>query len=192
VPDKELVVFPAQAPVPAFRITLLPPDPDRTPGDAAPIYLRLRAEAVDSSLREASLKAMEWLRRPLRDFPVSEAEAFLEQWSNQLKEIECAAKRESCDWNYPIRERSEQLVTIDLTDAYRLARWSALLALKTRLQIAKGRCSDALHTIARGLAFHQHIARAPFLMHALIASDCDQILLDRLDELITSPFRPTR
>ncbi len=43
-PDKEIVVSPAPAPIPALRVALLPLDSDRTPGDAAPIYLRLRAQ----------------------------------------------------------------------------------------------------------------------------------------------------
>jgi thiol-disulfide isomerase/thioredoxin len=189
-PDKEFIVFPAPAPVPALRFTLLPLDPARTPGDAAPIYLRLRAEGGDAGLREASLKAAEWLRRPLRDFPASEARAFLDRWSDQLKEIEFGARRRSCDWNYPIRERSEQLVLIQFTDAYRVARWSALLALKARVEIAEDRCGEALHTIASGMAFHQHIAEAPFLLHTLIATGGDQMMFDRLDELITLPDAP--
>jgi thiol-disulfide isomerase/thioredoxin len=189
-PDKEFIVLPAPAPVPALRFTLLPLDPDRTPGDAAPVYLRLRAEGGDAGLREASLKANEWLRRPLRDFPASEAGAFLERWSDQLKEIEFGARRRSCDWNYPIRERSEQLIMIQFTDAYAMARWSALLALKARVEIAEGRCGDALHTIASGLAFHQHVAGAPFLLHTLVATGGDKMMFDRLDELITLPDAP--
>jgi thiol-disulfide isomerase/thioredoxin len=189
-PDKEFVVFPAPAPVPALRFTLLPSDPERTPGDAAPIYLRLRAEGGDAGLRDGSLKALEWLRRPLRDFPASEARAFLERWTDQLKEIEHGARRRSCDWNYPIRERSEQLIMMQLTYAYGMARWSDLLALKARVEIAEGRWGDALHTIASGLAFHQHIAEAPFLLHTLIATGGDQVMFDRLDELITLPDAP--
>jgi thiol-disulfide isomerase/thioredoxin len=189
-PDKEFIVFPARAPVPALRFTLLPLDPDRTPGDAAPLYLRLRAEGGDAGLREASLKAGEWLRRPLRDFPASEARAFLDRWSEQLKEIEYGARRRSCDWNYPIRERSEELIMIQFTGAYGMARWSVLLALKARVEIAEGRCGDALHTIASGLAFHQHIAEAPFLLHTVIATGGDQMMFDRLDELITLPDAP--
>jgi thiol-disulfide isomerase/thioredoxin len=189
-PDKEFIVFPAPAPVPALGWALLPRDPDRTPGDAAPIYLRLRAEGGDAGLREAASKANEWLRRPLRDFPAVEAGAFLERWSDQLKEIEYGARRRSCDWNYPIRERSEQLIMIQFTDAYRMARWSALLALKARVEIAGGRCGDALHTIASGLAFHQHAAGAPFLLHTLVATGGDQMMFDRLDELITLPDAP--
>src|SRR5262249_42314365 len=128
--------------------------------------------------------------RPLRDFPASEAGAFLERWSDQLKEIEYGARRRSCDWNYPIRERSEQLIMIQFTDAYGMARWSALLALKARVEIAEGRCGDALHTIASGLAFHQHVAGAPFLLHTLVATGGDQMMFDRLDELITLPDAP--
>jgi thiol-disulfide isomerase/thioredoxin len=189
-PDKEFIAFPAPAPVPALRFALLPLDPDRTPGDAAPVYLRLRAEGGDAGLREASLKATEWLRRPLRDFPASEARAFLERWSDQLQEIEYGARRRACDWSYPIRERSERLIMIQFTAAHGMARWSTLLALKARVEIAEGRCGDALHTIASGLAFNQHIAEAPFLVHTLIAAGGDQMMFDRLDELITLPDAP--
>src|SRR5690349_12949830 len=48
---KELRVDPAPAPRPALRYRLLPLAPDRTPGDAAPIYLRLRHELPDEAMR---------------------------------------------------------------------------------------------------------------------------------------------
>ncbi len=189
-PDKELVVSPAPAPVPALRWMLMPADPDRTPGDAAPIYLRLRTEGGTAELCEAASKATEWLRRPLRDFPTPEARTRLERWSDQLKQIEYGAKRRTCDWSYTIPEQGEQLIMVRLTDTVELVRWSTLLALKARVAIAEGRCADALNTIASGLAFHGHIAGGPFLMHPLVPIAGDQLMFDRIDDLITPPDAP--
>jgi hypothetical protein len=157
-PDKEFMVFAAAAPVPALRYALLPLDPDRTPGDAAPIYLRLRG---DTGLREAALKAMEWFKRPLRDFPASEARAFLQRWSDGIKQIEYGSKRRTCDWNYTIPEQSEELITIRVSEISEMIRWSSLLALKARVEIGERRWDDALSTIAIGLAFNHHIAGGP-------------------------------
>ena len=189
-PDKEFVVAPAAAPMPALRIALLIRDPERTPGDAAPIYLRLGAESAKGGLRQAARKVIEWLRRPLRDFPASEAKAFLDQWSPQLEQIELASKRRSCDWNYPIAEQSEKITTIQLVDTFEMVAWSTLLALKARLEIAEGRPEEALRTIATGLAFGQHLAGAPFLLHPLAGAAACQMMLDRIDELITLPEAP--
>lgn len=189
-PDKEFVVSPAPAPVPALRYALLPLDPDRTPGDAAPIYLRLRAEGADAGPRDASKKAVEWLGRPLRDFPASEAREFFERWSDQLAQIEFAAKRRTCDWNYPIPEQSEQVLKIQILDIDEMFRWGALLALKARVEIAEGHCDASLRTIAGGLAFGHHIASGPLLSHPFIAAAGDQLMFDRVDELITLPDAP--
>ncbi len=189
-PDKEFVVSPAPAPVPALRFALLPIDPDRTPGDAAPIYLRLRAEGADSGAREVARKVAEWLQRPLRDFPLSEARAFFERWSDQLEQIEFAARRRTCDWNYTIPEQSEQLLKIQILDTNEMFRWGALLALKARVEIAEGHCDIALRTIASGLAFNHHIAAGPFLMHPFMATAADQLMFDQMDELITLPDAP--
>jgi thiol-disulfide isomerase/thioredoxin len=191
-PDKEFVVPPAPAPVPAMRYALLPLDPDRTPGDAAPIYLRLRSSRKNGEmdLREASSKATEWLRQPLRDLPTHDATVLLERWSDQLRQIEFASKRRTCDWNYTIPEQGEQLIMVRLDSAFEMVSWSTLLALKARVEISERRYDDALQSIANGLAFNHHVAEGPFLMHPSIGVAGSLLMLDRIDELITLPGAP--
>ncbi len=71
-----------------------------------------------------------------------------------------------------------------------MVRWSTLLALKARAEIAESRRDEALNTIATGLAFNHHIGAGPFLMHPLVAIAGDQLMFDRIDELITLPDAP--
>ena len=189
-PDKELLVAAAPSSRPALRFTLLPPDPDRTPGDAAPIYLRLRAEAGGVGGRAAFKAAADYLRRGLQDLPAEEARAYLSRWSDQIQQIEYGAKRRSCDWNYTVPEQSEQVTAIQLIDMSEMVGWTSVLALKARLAITEGRWEDALRTIATGLAFNQHLAAAPFLTHPFVAAVGDQLLFDRIDELITLADAP--
>ena len=65
------------------------------------------------------------------------------------------------------------------------------LALKARVEIAEGQSEAALRTIAIGLAFGHHVASGPFLLHPFIATSMDQLMFDRLDDLITTPDAPT-
>jgi thiol-disulfide isomerase/thioredoxin len=189
-PDKEFAVSAAPAPVPALRVALLPVGPDRAPGDAAPVYRKAREEAKTRRPQEAFATAREWLRRPLRDFPVGEARALLGRWSEALERIEDGARRRTCEWNYPVPERSEDHLKIQPTDAYELVGWGVLLALKARVEISEGRSEDALHTIRSGLSFNQHLAAGQFLTHPLVAAAGDQLMLDRVDELITLQGAP--
>ena len=53
----ELVLSPAAEPVPALRYRLLPLESTLLPGDAAPIYLRIRHEQTGESLKELEAEA---------------------------------------------------------------------------------------------------------------------------------------
>ena len=57
---RELKLSPAAAPAPALRYRLMPLESERVAGDAAPIYLRIRHELNDESLRcvEAAFAAL--------------------------------------------------------------------------------------------------------------------------------------
>ena len=65
-----LVVSPAAEPVPALKYRLLPSYADLNPGDAAPIYLRIRlCPAPDRALESAQREMAEVAECPARSVP---------------------------------------------------------------------------------------------------------------------------
>ena len=67
----EIQIHPSPAPVPALKYRLLPLEPDRTPGDAAPIYIRITVEMINAD--EVRQKVRGWLQLPRDRFPLNEA-----------------------------------------------------------------------------------------------------------------------
>src|SRR5258708_3807021 len=66
---KELAVVPAAAPVPVFKYRLLPLSSELNPGDAAPIYLRIRCEVSDKDWDAIAVNSKKWLDCPLDELP---------------------------------------------------------------------------------------------------------------------------
>jgi hypothetical protein len=194
---RKLTVGPAAAPVPALKYRLISSAADRNPGDAAPIYLRIRFQAnkeQEAAWGRIDYKAMlAWLNLPLDRFPAAEVRKFVDLWADQLKQIEFGARRKTCDWNYSLPEQRQNAVHLDLHDANSMREWGALLALKARVEIAEVKFDDAVRTIETGLAFARHVAEGPgvvFMINFLHGAGISRLMLDRCDELISHPGAP--
>jgi hypothetical protein len=189
---KVIVVTPAAAPVPALKYRLLPSIADLNPGDAAPIYLRLRGFDGNKPLEEAWNQigevSLKWKNVPLDQFPTEEARKFVDLWKAQLEQIEFGTRRRACDWNYTLYEQRLDRVNVTLPDIQAMRRqWARLLAIKMRVQIAEGKYHEAIHTLETGLAFARHVADGPFLINALVGISIAQVMLEQYEELITRP-----
>lgn len=194
-PDKAsepiaLHVSPAKAPVPALKYRLFPIEPDRTPGDAAPIYLRINVEMNDAARKEIAEKPAAWLALPIDQFPVAEARKFVDHWGGKLQQVAFGTRRQTCHWNYTLPEQREHAIEIVLPDAQEMRSWSKVLALKARVEIAEGRYDDAIRTIETGLAFSRHVGEGPFLINGLIGVSLADVMLTRLHEFIAQPGAP--
>ncbi len=189
-PVIELTLSPSPAPVPAFRNRLFPLNSERTPGDAAPVYLRLGAETLDEAMRQIREKPANWLKLSLDVFPSGEARAFLSHWSKRLRQIHFGARRATCDWAYTLPEERERAIEILLPDAQEMRSWGALVALKARVEIAEKNYDEAARTIETGLAFSRHVGEAPFVISKLVASSIAARILERVDEFVGQPDAP--
>jgi hypothetical protein len=188
---KELRVVPQPAPRPALRYRLLPLESDRTPGDAAPIYLRLRqGQRIDAAFQQIQDNHTAWINKPLGEFPVAEARKFVDGWQPEIEQLEFGARRRACDWNYTLPEQREHAIEILLPDAQEMHNWSRLLAIKARVEIAEQRYDDAVRTIETGLSFARHVAEGPFLINALVGIAIANVMLAQLEELIAQPDAP--
>jgi hypothetical protein len=187
---KVLILSPAGEPIPALKYRLLPSSADLNPGDAAPIYLRIRHEMSDEGWKQLNEKPYKWLALPLKDFPTAEARQFVDQWSGRLKQIEFGARRKTCEWNYTVPEQRRDVIGILLPDAQSMRVWGRLLALKARVEIAEKRFDDAIETIETSLAFARHTSQGPFAINGLVGIAIAFIMLDRCEELIDQPGAP--
>jgi hypothetical protein len=186
-PTVRLNVRPAALPRPALKYQLLPNIRDRRPGNAAVHYnkLGLRYPGTEP---EINLVESDWPELPLADLPRDKVRAFLDSHRTVLDDIDLAARRETCDWELPVRERD--YVTLLLPEAQRLRNFARLLRLQARLQIADGQLDEALHTLATGYAVGQHAARVPTLISGLVGIAICAVMSKQLEELIQQPGAP--
>jgi hypothetical protein len=186
-----LTLTPREAPTPVLRYRLLPTFTELTPGDAAPIYLRLGYEQPDGALREADEKAKAWLLLPAAELPAAEARKLVDRWSAELRQIEYGTRRRSCDWSYTLPEESDHVLTIRLADTQAMRVWGRLLAVKARIEIAERKLEDAVRTIGTGLAFSRHVGQGgPFYINGLVGLSIANQVLAAADELIDRPESP--
>ena len=185
-----LEIDPAAVPVPALKYRLLPSSADLNPGDAAPIYLRVRYMTPDGLWNQITPNSTKWRDVPLDQFPTAEVRKFMEQWSGQLEQLEFGARRATCDWNYTVPEQRLDVIRLALGDAQQMRECVRLLDLKARLEIAEGKFDQAVRTIETGLAFSRHIAEGPFLINGLIGLAGTWVMLGRCEELIAQPGTP--
>jgi hypothetical protein len=186
----ELRIYPSPAPVPALKYRLFPLEPDRTPGDAAPIYIRVALGSKDAARAEIGEKSREWLNLPPDKFPTAEARKFVDQWSGRLEQIAFGARRQTCNWNYTVNEQKENAIMILLPDAQEMRNLMRLVSIKARVEIAEKKYDDAIRTAETGLAFGQHVGNGPFLISSLVGIACVNVMLAELDGLVAQPDAP--
>src|SRR5262249_18120850 len=96
---RELALSPAAAPVPALKYRLLPSTAELTPGDAAPIYLRIHGyedTGMEPYWKQISEKSGMWRDLPLDQLPIAKAREFVGLWSGKLRQLEYGTRRKTC------------------------------------------------------------------------------------------------
>ena len=186
----ELEASPVAAPSPIFRHRLLPRESDRTPGDAAPIYLRLSIEEDEDARRQLKAMPPEWFQPPLDRFPKVEARAFVDRFSKRLRQVEYGSRRRTCDWNYTLVEEGDRVFEISLADAQEMRVWGRLVALKARVEIAEGKFDEAARTLETGFSFARHVGEGPYFINVLIGTSMASQMLAIVEEWAGLPDAP--
>jgi hypothetical protein len=186
--DRSLVVTPKAEPVPALKFRLFPLASERKPGDAAPIYLRLAHERNDATKKLIYDKTDAWNELPLDKLPVKEARAFLDGFRYNLRQMELAARRQTCDWQYTLDEGN--IFELLLPDVQEMRTQFRILALKARVEVAEGKLDEALLTLETGLSFSQQVTNAPFIISCLVGLAGFNQFTDCVFELEQRPEAP--
>jgi hypothetical protein len=192
------ILHPAESPYAALRYRLANSGLEKTPGNAAPNYMRAalvwfdspEVQAVDAQATpNASSKLDDWLAMPLDELAKNEsAQAFFNSRpTGHWDMLALAARREQCDWDLPLREFNYATLIPELKKMRDLGR---LVAFKARVEISRGQFDKAIDTLNTGLAMARHAAQAPTLVNALVGIKLAHLMLDQAELLIQQPHCP--
>jgi hypothetical protein len=182
-PPIRLRVHPAAAPTPALKYKLLPELEDKTPGNAALLYLRAFSPEWYSHGRPPGFanKVLDLLDTPLVDFPKKEV-----NWLTSyqpLKQLDKAARKETCDWEMTARVREEG-VNMMFPELQSFREMAALLALRNRLYLADDNIDQAVYTLQTGFSLGRDIGQAPTLINSLVGVAISHVMVGQLEELL--------
>ena len=186
----ELSVSPAEEPSPALRYRLLPISSELNPGDAAPIYLRLRHEVNEARLASDPGEGRAWSEVAPGEAADPGRPEVLNQWAGTTKLLRIGSRRQSCDWSYPLAEQRQELIEIVMPDCNSMRGWAQVLLVKARVETAEHAYDLAIDTIETGIAFGRHVSEGPFLINNLVGVAICSLMLERVEELIAQPGAP--
>lgn len=179
----ELVLSPRAVEQPLLKHRLLPAEYELRDGNAAPILLRLAWEQT-KYFTEVVPTFEEHLRLPLNDPKLIEAGPLLKDYF--FEEMRRAAHRRTAHWEYPIGEQQNLEIRLPDTQAARQIAGRGL-SLWIRYHIATGKLNEAEEAIRVGFALNRHVGRTPFIVTQLITVALNNLLLQRLEELLAQP-----
>jgi hypothetical protein len=181
-----LTLHPMAAPTPALKYRLLPKVTDMTSGNAAVPYGKVTAEEghffsdralwdkIDDVWREMPLDQLRKEEIRIPDGPIF----FLEQ----------GARCKYCDWQLPIGEMPFYLIR--LPEAQQSRRYSRMLAVKARREIADQKFEAAIKTFGTNYALARNVAKGESLVHGLIGIAMCGIMFPQVTEYIEQPDAP--
>ena len=186
-----LKLHPAATPSPAMKHYLLPQARELQPGNAAVFYQRAHSPEWFRSLDRIPLfsKMHEWVGAvPIGQLPEKDVRQLL-QLTGVFKELDVAARCESCDWQMHIRLKDEG-VGLVLPDMHGFRQMSQMLAIKARMELQDGQSEPALRTLQTGFAFGRHVGDCPIVINALVGMAMSQTMLGVVEDFVQRPGAP--
>jgi tetratricopeptide (TPR) repeat protein len=192
----KLVLHPAAMPVPVMKYHLLPEFLDRLPGNAAVDYGKVTAEKYKTFGNHEWMKknVYDRMNAPLEELRDAEFDPPEKSWNADgelaglFQTLERAAKRESCDWQVPIR--TEPFYSILLPELQQTREFGRLLIVRARIQIAHGQYDQAIKTLQSGYALARNVSQAPTLVHGLVGITIAAMMDQCVFELAQQPGAP--
>lgn len=195
----QIVLYPAAEPRPALKYQLLPPLMERRPGNAAVWWNRVPAAYqgyFNTFFQQDGAwdRIEKWMEIPLGDPREKELrETEIAKDLRQLRygpfsDMERAARFESCDWQWPIREGN--FIAMHLPDADQTRRYARLLMAKARLEIAEGNYDQAVQTLQTGFAMARHVSEGATLVGGLCGVTDALWMYAQVEQWIQRPDGP--
>lgn len=192
--SRQISVTRAAAPVPALKYRLLSDPAQQTDGNAALDYmmaLQMVPEFVsieaDNAHSEAIGKYLELPIDQLRKVADDVDGRIVRPYTSAFHDLTIGAHRDTVDWGRPFREEGIGTLLPHLNQTQRLAK---ALALKARLQIARGQFEEAIESIQVGYTLSRHVEERGVLIQAMVSSGIVEIFTDVLEDFVQQPDAP--
>jgi hypothetical protein len=178
--DVKLVVQPQKVSAEMGKYALLPAAASLTEGDAVPLYEKavkaLPGKALDDQIQK-------WLKMPVDQLPIDEAEKALTQYVESLKGAARATKCRECKW--PV-SASESL-TANLQQYHRLV---SAIRLWARYEIAQENYEGAVLALQTGFGMSKHLMQGPTLLEYLSGIAAANTVCRGVEELLQAGEAP--
>lgn len=182
-----LTMDPAPEPDPALKYRLRPHFIDQNPGNAAQAYHMAVQLYMDNARTDDEDKVGKWLELPPVELPVAEVREMLDRQSYAIKQARIAARRERCDWQYPIRSEGYDLPLPNLGRYRNIAK---LFALKARLEVANKQFDEADDDLQTGFGMARHACDSPLLISDLVGHAVGRVMARQVLAWIQAPNSP--
>ena len=191
IPTVKFTLRPAAEPRAALEYQLLPEFLDRKPGNAAVIYNKIGIMMLERQRGRQGLAGAAVPSGSTRRWPSCLARRSKRRWPSSDYVLDrsiarLAAKRATGSCRFGTRAS----ITMLLPELQQTRDYARLLAVKARLEIAKGEFDEAIHTLQTGYALGRHVAEGPTLINALVGMAICGIMSDQVEELIQQPGSP--
>ncbi|MCP4710642.1 MAG: hypothetical protein GY869_18615 [Planctomycetes bacterium] len=183
----KLTITPADEASPALKYQLKPEFLDQTPGNAVPLYYQALQTMPEMDSAEFTKNITDMLDIPARNLPVKQVQETLSQYDSTLHQLSLAVHREKCEWDLPIRIEGIEMLLPALGDFRNLAR---VVALKARLQTARGDYDGTVQTLKSGFTLAQHISQGGTLINDLVAIAIASVMLNEVQQIAQEPGSP--
>ncbi|MCE9556584.1 MAG: hypothetical protein K8T91_24810 [Planctomycetes bacterium] len=187
----ELTIHPAAEAEPKLNYRLLPPNWERRPGNAAPLYYRAWLMQQRGPRNDWPVKEVDaWEKMPPEKLPVKEVEKFIQSSVGLHPDMfRMAARREYCRWDLAERDVEDpfNVVFPEVDKAQATVR---VLGLMAKLQIAKGDFQEALDTLQISFQMMQDIGQGRFLGHKIYAGAKAETFTRVLEQLVATKGAP--
>jgi hypothetical protein len=191
-----VVSLPAKSAPPSrpMKYTLLPEADDLKPGNAASLW-RQAYTAAREAKHTLTVEQHKWLGSgpegtELKNLPVKEVREHLDKGKIILRLADQAARRATCDWDYPPLTLQTVAEGTPLGEVQMAREMAALLSLRFRLQLAEKKYDDAIATLQTGMALGRHLTEADTLIQNLVGVAITAIMLSKVEEFMQQPDAP--
>ena len=184
----ELTLHPMAASSPALKYRLLPTYTEQISGNAAVYYGKIKAEEdAFFGNRDLSDKINDvWHQMPLEQLKLEDFKSEPAAWPVYF--LEQGAKCKYCDWQLPIGR--EPFYTILLPEAQESRRFSRMLAVKARWEVAMSRYDQAIQTFQTNYALARNVAQGETLVNGLIGIAECELIFPQVVEYLQQPNAP--
>jgi hypothetical protein len=177
----------------ALRYPLLPDALDRTPGNAAPLWM---LAALTAHEEQGKLKPDEfrWFFNPDADapdtLPKKEARELLARFAPSLRLADQAARRSRCDWERPPLTLKNVNDVIQLVQIQHCRLVARLLSLRARLELSEKQFDKASYSMQSGLALARDLASGGTIIDDLVGNAIAAVFFAQIDEWVQTPGSP--